>query len=269
MHLKGSGSIHNNPTVFCRFMDRSIQFGEDSTRDPKGHVGRPSLHLILCISAWPAPREALTPKCRRSSGLRPQLACRLAGLCTRPLALPPPWLAGLRPVLAPHAAGLCRAARGLPACGLRHLCTQPAGRPLARPPNTASLPPHVSLRPVSCLLWPAPPQHAVARPFARPPTTAWQAAPSPLRPVLPCLRPWLAGLLVSLSLASSRWARKSRDGACAAVPPRWWWRQQVGRTARAYGASKSDPPIHTSLMVSKRGPLGLFWWAGSATPIVT
>jgi len=31
MHLRGSGSIHSNPTVFCRFMDRSIQFGEDST----------------------------------------------------------------------------------------------------------------------------------------------------------------------------------------------------------------------------------------------
>jgi len=60
MHQRGSGSIHSNPTVFCRFMDRSIQFGEDSTRDPKGHVGRPSLHLILCIYAWAAPREALT-----------------------------------------------------------------------------------------------------------------------------------------------------------------------------------------------------------------
>ena len=36
--LRGSGSIHSNPTVFCRFMDRSIQFGEDRTRDPKGHV---------------------------------------------------------------------------------------------------------------------------------------------------------------------------------------------------------------------------------------
>ena len=61
MHLRGSGSIHSNPTVFCRLMDRSIQFGKDMTCDPKGHVGQTILDLILCISAWPAPHEALTP----------------------------------------------------------------------------------------------------------------------------------------------------------------------------------------------------------------
>ncbi|KAG2617252.1 hypothetical protein PVAP13_3NG179461 [Panicum virgatum] len=164
--------------------------------------------------------------CRRSSGLCPQLAYRLAGLCPRPLAQPPPWLAGLRHALAPHTAGLCRAARGLPACA-----TSARNRPAARPATKHGFPAS-ACEPASCLLWPAPPQHAVARPLARPPNTAWQAAPSPLWPVLPCLRPWLAGLLVSLSLASSRWPRKSRDGACAAVPP-WWRRRQVGRTARA------------------------------------
>ena len=152
MHLRGSGSIHSNPTVFCRFMDRSIQFGEDSTRDPKGHVGRPSLHLILCISAWPAPREALTPsKSWPLSAIRAAVSPRrlhprlASGEQVPPLVRPPPAArlplgrplpAAARPTSAvarpPAACAGSARSRPLPGrpwiAGLRHLCTQPAGR---------------------------------------------------------------------------------------------------------------------------------------------
>ena len=57
----------------------------------------------------------------------PAAARPTSAVARRPL-VGRPWLAGLRPAPPLHA----------------------AGRPLARPPNTASLPPHVSLRPVSC-----------------------------------------------------------------------------------------------------------------------
>jgi hypothetical protein len=80
MHLRAFGSIHSDPTVFCRVMDRSIRFGQDRSRDPKGHVGRPILlpcrrsEAISDADAGEIPRP--WPVCRRLP--RPPPAARAA-----------------------------------------------------------------------------------------------------------------------------------------------------------------------------------------------
>ena len=128
-------------------MDRSIQFGEDSTRDPKGHVGRPSLHLILCISAWPTPREALTPfKSWPLSAIRVAVSPRRlhprlgSGEQVPPLVRPPP--AARLPLGQP----LPTAAR--PTSAVARQPAACAGSARSRPmPAAAPLPPPMARRP--------------------------------------------------------------------------------------------------------------------------